>query len=159
MEATQEQTPPAIEEKTGLTVQQGPTAKEMAAVEEANAARAKALADAEQARAEQNNEEPISIIGLAAQGHKQLHDAILAHRNKPKPEYIPPPRTERQMSALAEELEAGRRAQQRAEEQQRSRPVEPTDASKEGFTTPVYRPGDMVPDPMTGKMGAIDSAS
>lgn len=136
-------------------VQSGPTAKEMAAVEEINSARIKAQIEREQAVAENSARESPTLIEVAAQGMDALHAAILARSQEVPPPYVPPPRTERQMSQLQEELEAGRRAQQRAEAQQASRPVEKTDMGKEGFTTPVYRPDNMVPDPMTGKMGAI----
>lgn len=131
-----------------------PTAKALALAEEENMARRVAHAKAEEQKL-QPTEEPLSILNLAAQGHDVLHAAILKHRDQPKKhEYTPPPRTERQMTALQEELEAGRRTQQRAEEQQAHRPVEKTDGRKEGFTDPVYRPNNMVPDPMTGKLGS-----
>lgn len=85
-----------------------------------------------------------------------LLDALREHAKKSEAvEYVPPPRTARQMSALEEELEAGRRAQAKAEAQQASRPVNPAEPVKEGFTTPVYRPGDAVPDPVTGKLGVF----
>jgi hypothetical protein len=128
------------------------TAKQMAAAEEENLARLKALSDAMQVQAEQANAPPELTIGeLALQGHEAIEEAMRKHNAQPPlPPYIPPPRTPRQMTALEQELEAGRRAQQRAEEQQRSRPVEAPDMNKEGFTTPVYRPDNMVPDPMLG---------
>lgn len=135
----------------------GPTAKEMAAAEEQNLARVKAIIERQQAEAEARAVEPISIIGLAAQGMDALHDAIRQHNEQSAvKEYIPPPRTERQMSQLEAELEAGRRAQQKAEAQQAARPVPPRDPN-EGFTNPVHRPNDMVPDPMTGKLGPISA--
>lgn len=129
--------------------QAGPTAKEMAAAEEVNAARNKARIEREQVLAEGKPEGP-TLIEVAAQGMDALHQAIQLRSQEKAPEYVPPPRTERQMTALQEELEAGRRTQQRAEAQQASRPVEKTDVGKEGFTTPVYRPDNMVPDPMLG---------
>lgn len=147
-----------------IEVQTGPTAKEMAAAEEANLARAKAIIDRqqEQAAAQAVEDTRPTLIGLAAQGMDALHDAIRAASEvKPEP-YIPPPRTERQMTQLEQELEAGRRAGLRAAEQAeigrvaRARQAA-EDKAKEGFTTPVYRPDDMVPDPMTGKMGPISS--
>lgn len=131
----------------------GPTAKEMAAAEEANVARLRALTEQQQRQAEPVAPEP-TIIGLAAQGMDVLHDAIRARSQQPThPEYVPPPRTPRQMEALQEELEAGRKAQARAEEQQkvaqqaRAQQAHAEAIAKEGFTTPVHRPGDMVPDP------------
>lgn len=145
-------------------VQTGPTAKEMAAAEEANLARAKAIIDRqqEQAAAQAGEDTRPTLIGLAAQGMDALHDAIRAASEVNPEPYIPPPRTERQMTQLEQELEAGRRAGLRAAEQAeigrvaRARQTA-EDKAKEGFTTPVYRPDDMVPDPMTGKMGPISS--
>lgn len=136
MEANQE----APQEKSELT------AKQMAAAEEVNAARLKGLMDAEQKAAEEGAYEPMSILGLAAQGREALLEGLRQHAERTAvKEYIPPPRTARQMSQLEEELEAGRRSQQRAEAQQAARPVDPTPPN-EGFTTPVHRPGDFVPN-------------
>lgn len=139
--------------------QTGPTAKEMAAAEEANAARVKAIIDKQQQEAEAAKTEQISIIGLAAQGREALLEGLRQHQMRSKPpEYIPPPRTERQMSQLEAELEAGRRTQQRAAAQAAARPVPPKDVS-EGFTTPVYRPGDVVPDPTIPAAGGSVAGS
>jgi hypothetical protein len=141
-ENTQDQmeaSPEASQEATG------PTAKQMAAAEEANQTRVLKLAAQADAPPPQ---EAVPLADVAARGYDALHEAFRRHNenNKPK-EYVPPPRTARQMSVLEEELEAGRRTQQKAQAQQdASRPV-PPDGNKEGFTTPVYRPGDVVPDP------------
>lgn len=124
------------------------TAKAIAAAEEQNAARLVAQKQAEEARAAAQAEEPVSIIGLAAQGREVLLDHLRQHAQRAKkPEYVPPPRTDRQMSQLEEELEAGRRAQAKAQAQLDARPVVKADPVKDGFTTPVYRPGNLVPDP------------
>lgn len=158
MEATQEQTEPEVQAKIAEANPevQGPTAKEMAAAEELNAARLKAQADREQQVAEKAAEEPVSIIGLAAQGRDVLLDQLRQHAERTKkPEYVPPPRTERQMAQLEAELEAGRRSQARAQAQLDARPAPVQDVGKEGFTTPVYRPDNMVPDPIKGGMGPI----
>lgn len=152
MDATQEAAPEAAKE---VETQAGPTAKEMAAIEELNSARIKAQIEREQAIAEGAARETPTLIEVAAQGMDALHEALRQRSQEAPPPYVPPPRTERQMSQLQEELEAGRRAQQRAEAQQASRPVEKADLNKEGFTTPAYRPNNMVPDPVTGKLGAI----
>ena len=137
MEASQE-TPPEV-----VTVQSGPTAKEMAAAEEQNQLRMRALAAQADAPPDP---EPVNIVEVAARGYDALHEAFARHNAiKPK-EYIPPPRTARQMSALEEELEAGRKAQQRAEAQRDAARPPPPDRN-EGFNTPVYRPGNLVPDP------------
>lgn len=151
-EDSQEQAPP--EDQVPI----GPTAKEMAAAEEVNAARIKAHMARENAAAEAKNEEPVSIIGLAAQGREVLLDQLRQHAERTKPkEYIPPPRTARQMSQLEEELEAGRRSQARAQAQQDARPAPKVDPNKEGFTTPSYRPNNMVPDPIRGGLGPIST--
>lgn len=138
MEASQEKAPEAVPE------QSGPTAKEMARAEEINQLRMRQLA--EQA-AKPPAEPDVNVIEVAARGYDALQEAFAKHNAKKPPEYVPPPRTARQMSALEEELEAGRRSQQRAEAQKAAAPANPTDTRKEGFTTPVYRPGDVVPDP------------
>jgi hypothetical protein len=160
MPSAEEQTAAPTEATKAEAVQEpiGLTAKEMAAAEEQNAARAKAIIDRQQAQltAAQEADERPTLIGLAAQGMDALHDAIRANSQTPVADYIPPPRTERQMTQLEQELEAGRRAQQKAQAQQDARPVPVKDVS-EGFTNPVHRPGDMVPDPMTGRMGPIST--
>lgn len=132
-----------------------PTAKQMAEAEEINAARLRKLAE-QNARMAEPKEEPPALIGLAAQGMDVLHDAIRAHSNQPThPDYVPPPRTARQMTALQEELEAGRRASQRAKEQQQvaaewRAKQSASERAAEGSTTPVHRPGLMVPNPAGG---------
>jgi len=137
--------------------QSGPTAKEQAMIEERNAALAKAQVDAQQeARPSVQDAPPDerNILGIAAKGRDHLLEQFRAmneERSKRKP-YEPPARTQRQMDTLNEELEAGRRAQQRAEAQQASRPIEKPPVN-EGFTTPVYRPGDVVPDPTIPAIG------
>lgn len=121
------------------------TAKQMAAAEEENALRFKKIIDAQQAAAVKAQEEPITILGLAAQGRDALLDGLRKHAEQSAPpEYVPPPRTDRQMSQLEAELEAGRRAGSRAAEQQANRPVPPKDPN-EGFTTPVHRDGSHGP--------------
>jgi len=126
--------------------QTGPTAKEMAAAEEANALRAQQIINRQQEEVARAAQEEVSIIGLAAQGREVLLEQLRQHAERTKkPEYIPPPRTARQMSQLEEELEAGRRSQAKAQAQLDSRPP-PEKPVNEGFTTPVHRPGDFVPD-------------
>jgi hypothetical protein len=144
----------AVEEKAPVETpeQSGPTAKEMAAAEEQNALRAKRLAEQQQAPPA---EDPVNIVEVASRGYDALQEAFAKHNAKKPPEYVPPPRTARQMSALEEELEAGRRTQQKAEAQKLAAQPPTVDLRKEGFTTPVYRPGDIVPDPVTGKLGAF----
>lgn len=154
---TEEPTAEAPEEKSKET--QGPTAKQMAAAEEINSARAKLLSE----RANQDTVEPVPLADVAARGYEALHEAFRKHNEMManKKEYVPPPRTDRQMSLLEEELEAGRKAGERARQQQEaSAAARAREAAaqqlKEGFTTPVYRPDDVVPNPLltgTGKAG------
>ena len=130
--------------------QTGPTAKQMAAAEEINAARQAALTAQRQ---QEPAPEPPTLIEVAAQGMDALHEALRQNANRPVPEYVPPPRTERQMTALEEELEAGRRRVAQNEEHNRvaaewRAKAAKEERAKEGFTTPVHRPADVVPDPM-----------
>lgn len=127
------------------------TAKQMAAAEEINALRAKQLSDAQQ---EGPDHAAVPIADLAARGYDALHQAREAHRAKAAraAPYVPPPRTDRQMSVLEEELQAGARAVERNRAQQAASRPAPADPRKEGFTTPVYRPGDVVPDPIAKGM-------
>lgn len=121
------------------------SAKLLAAQEELASLKLKQAAEAVQTEAASRNDEPITIIGLAAQGMDVLHDAIRKHNAQPAiPAYSPPPMTERQIAAREEELAAGRRTQAKAQAQWDSRPI-PEKVPNEGFTTPVHRPADFVP--------------
>lgn len=138
MEVVQEKPPEAPVE------QSGPTAKEIAALEaaSANQRRADIAAMAQQG-------EPVSLLNVAAKGRDALAEQFREHARKTaenKKAYVPPPMTERQLSNREEEMAAGRKAVERAQAQKDSRPMPKADV-KEGFTTPVYRPGDVVPDP------------
>jgi hypothetical protein len=145
MEAVQEKTPVASAELSAEPNE--PTAKALAQAEETNAARLLALARKQNEEAEAAKQEPVNIIGLAAQGREALLEGLRQHAEKSKPvEYIPPPRTPRQMAQLEAELAAGRRVQQKAAEQLAHRPPPERDRN-EGLTTPVHRPGNLVPDP------------
>lgn len=154
MELTSQQSPEASPEPTQPMPEapQGPTAKQMAAMEELNQVRALRLA---QQAAEPPPPPSPNITDVVSKGYDALHEQFRLHNERSKPkEYIPPPRTARQMSALEEELEAGRRAGERAraqqEESNRLKALQQAaEAAKEGFTTPVYRPPNAVPDPMT----------
>lgn len=70
----------------------------------------------------------------------ELHDRIVALR-QPKPAYVPPPPTERQAERTRLEMEAGRRATERATAQQTARPATQPDRTQ-GVNTPVHRPAD-----------------
>lgn len=149
----QEKTMEAQTETQSAEAVPEPTAKQMAEAEAINAQRLRQQID------NQNippPPEPVMLVEIASRGYDALHEAHRQASEHKVAEYVPPPRTARQMSALQEELEAGRQAQQRAEAHQKlHRPPGAEDAAKEGLNTPVYRPNDVVPDPMTGRLGAI----
>lgn len=151
MPTDQDQEKPQQEtlEPTGLT------AKQMAAVEEANAKRVVDQKNVEAQRAERDAYEPISIMGLAAQGREKLLDGLRAHAQRAlPPPYVPPPMTERQLTSLQEEMQAGARAVARAQASKirAGHPLLPQ--ANEPLTTPVYRPNDHVPG-MNSKDPAI----
>lgn len=148
---TQEKTMEAVQEKTQevsvepSTPPTEPTARALAAAEEENSARLAALVRKQQEEAEASSTEPMNILGLAAKGREHLLDGLRQHAQRAKPaEYIPPPRTPRQMAQLEAELAAGRKTQQKAAEQLAHRPPPERDRN-EGLTTPVHRPNDFVP--------------
>ncbi len=148
MEASLEQTP--LPSQALPPEPTGPTAKQLAAVEEQNQLRALKLI-------EQQNQPPapppVDIREVAARGYDALQEQFKRHAEaSKKKEYVPPPRTARQMEALQEELEAGRRVSERAAAQAAAAKPPKVDASKEGFINPVYRPNDVVPDPISGGM-------
>lgn len=167
MEASQDLNSPAEQAKpeapTEASEQKaGPTAKEMAAIEEANAKRAQDIIKRQQAllaaEAEQNAQP--TLIEAAAGGIDALHEAMRKASEVQVPAYVPPPRTERQMTSLQAELAAGKRAGERAREQNRiaaeSRArTAAKEKAKEGFTLPVYRPGDVVPDPTIPAINSV----
>lgn len=148
MEASQDRPAEAPAEKTKETPEavSGPTAKELAAAEEANQSRLLKLAA--QANAP-DPDPPVNIAEVASRGYDALQEQFRRHNENvaKKKEYVPPPRTSNQMSRLQEELEAGARAVAKNQERQAAARPEPTDLRKEGFTTPVYRPDNLVPDP------------
>lgn len=158
MPEVQEQSEETIVEASAET--RAPPLKEAAKHEEAALAdalaKAKAIddavADAMEGRPTStepvNIPEPeVSLASIASQGREALLDAMRRHSENKPPPYVPPAMTERQLSRREEEMEAGRRAVARAQAQQAARPVPVEDRVKEGFTTPVYRPDNAVPDP------------
>ena len=149
MEATQQNTEPTAETIPPSAAEPiGPTAKEMAAAEEVNQARLLRQAQMQQ---EEVVISAVPLADVAARGYDALQEQFKRHNEAvaKKKEYVPPPRTPNQMNRLQEELEAGARAVERAKAQQAARPPqEPPVGNKEGFTTPVYRPDNVVPDPM-----------
>jgi hypothetical protein len=91
--------------------------------------------------------ERTTLIGAAAKGRESLLAKLRDHSQKPKEVYIPPPMTERQLSRREEEMEAGRRAVAKQQAQITHRPVPPHDSREGGPSTPIHRPGNLVPDP------------
>lgn len=92
--------------------------------------------------------ERTTIIGAAAQGREFLLARLRQHSDKPKEVYVPPPMSARQLEKLELEMAAGKRAVERAEAQNTNRPVPPRDPREPGPSTPVHRPGNIVPDPL-----------
>lgn len=76
-------------------------------------------------------------------------------REKAEQPVPPPPMTDRQKAAIAEEQEAGRRALARHAESQKLRPP-PVREKSDGSSNPVFRPGDYVPSMDKGQVGARD---
>ena len=129
-------------EKAGVSAKDAAAAEERAMAERLRAARQN------EADARELNAEPEMLVSVAAQGRETLLQKLREHRAKveAKPVYVPPPRTARQQEALEAELEAGRRAQAKHQEQWDSRP-QPKPDPREGSSAPVFRPGSLVPDP------------
>jgi hypothetical protein len=126
----------------------GPSAKDQAMIEERNAAERIAQQRASEEHASMPpppaDDEP--VVSIAAKGLDYLHQKLREHAAKPKPVYVPPPITEGMAERIREEQETGARAVRKHEAQQAARP-QPVRDQREGFTTPVYRPNDVVPDP------------
>ena len=76
---------------------------------------------------------------------KEFSDKVLAARNVPKPEVVPPTQTPRQMTQTQLEMEAGRKRSEAAAEQYAKLKPVVRDGS-EGSTTQVFRPRDHVPN-------------
>lgn len=137
------------------TETRGPSLKDQALAEEANAARMKRASDAQQedpTAVAPKQEEFVSLGEIASRGYDALHDAYRLQREADanKPVYVPPALTPRQHAAREEELEAGRRAVARHAERIANQPAPDRNAleiAAEGQTNPVYRPANLVPDP------------
>lgn len=138
-----------------------------------NTTNARALADAEErAQAQKLAEikamnpeaqsEPVEdltvlpMVTILERGRDALEEAMRQNQRKMQEAaaaYVPPPRTEAQNSRLQEELEAGRKAQAKAEEQlrlQRELAARTQPDPREGTSTPVHRSGLSVPNPKGG---------
>jgi hypothetical protein len=76
---------------------------------------------------------------------EQVHDRIRDNRlvAEKEPERPKPMMSDRQRDVRDAELEAGRKAQAKAQEQQANRPRGPVQ-TKEGVMSPVHRPADFV---------------
>jgi hypothetical protein len=98
----------------------------------------------------------LPMVTILERGRDTLEEAMRQNQRKMQEAataYVPPPRTEAQNSRLQEELEAGRKAQARAEEQlraQRELAARTQPDPREGTSTPVHRSGLMVPNPKGG---------
>lgn len=91
-------------------------------------------------------DEFVSIAGLASQGREALVAKLRDHMEKSAPkEYVPPALTERQMTRTQMEMEAGRRASERHAAQAAHRP-QPKPEASDGYTAPVFRPAGHVPN-------------
>lgn len=146
----QNDNPPETNEQTDdiqASAESDSSAREAAALEERlNAERiAQARNESDIAGEEM---ERATLIGTAAKGRDALLDKLRDHANKPKEVYSPPAMTDRQRTRLEEEMAAGRRAQEKAQAQQAHRPVPPHDPREPGPSTPIHRPGNLVPDPI-----------
>jgi hypothetical protein len=129
-----------------LMAEKDTSVREAAALEEKMQAEKLAAIKAANEKAEQAEEEP--LVSVAARGREYLMEKMREHAEKSKKaEYVPPPMTDRMRANINAEMEAGRRAQAKHEAQQASRPV-PVKEKWDGSNTKVYRPGDVVPDPM-----------
>src|ERR1700679_1525132 len=114
----------------------GLTAKQAAELEERQGAENRARTEEVQKAAE-TGEEPLKLINVASKGRDALAAAFAEHNRKAKekPAYQPPPMTERQLALRQEEMEAGRKAQQKAQASIEAGRMRKADPVKEGFTT------------------------
>jgi hypothetical protein len=90
----------------------------------------------------------VTLAGAAAHGREFLHEQIRRQRaaaEAKREAYTPPPATERQISQREAEMAAGRKTVAKHAEQLANRPQVKPDLRKEGFSTPVSRPGEHVP--------------
>ncbi len=93
-----------------------------------------------------DTEEVVSIAALASRGRDALVDQLRKHMvNSAPKEYTPPGLTDRQAARLKEEMDAGRRASERSAAQS-ALARQPKPDPTVGYTVPVYRPADHVPN-------------
>ena len=97
----------------------------------------------------------LPMVSILARGRDALEEAMRQHQQKKhdEPPYVPPPMSAAQAARLNEEIEAGRRTQQKhqaqVEEQRKLRAAQSREPW-EGSNTPVHRPGIQVPNPTGG---------
>lgn len=139
------------DENTQAEAEDNVSAREAAELEERLAV--EAIASARQngddaGAAEENAIQQTTLIGAAAKGRDHLLQKMREHsaNTAAKAAYVPPPLTDRQRERLEMEMAAGKRANAKAQAQADFRPVPPKDKS-EGYSTPVHRPANVVPDP------------
>ena len=101
------------------------------------------------------NEAPKNtVVREAGLSFPELEAQVMAARNQPKPEYVPPKPTPRQAEKIKQEMEAGAKRTAYFQEQEKLRQQIPPDPN-EPTNTPVFRPKEFVPninskDPATG---------
>lgn len=151
MDAAMEKTLAAVDNSGG-----GFNAKAAAAAEERAMAERIAAANAEQPAviaapgALEYVEEDLATV--ASKGRDYLMQKLREHNDAlaRKPAYKPPEMSAQMRDRINEEMEAGRRAQQRHEEARKAQLPPDRNANEiaaEGSNTPVFRPGNMVTDP------------
>lgn len=136
-------------EKSGVDVERK-AIQDAAAAEERRAAELIAQVREAQAEPTPAPKQDESLVSVMAGGREHLLQRMRAHMAEAqakKEAYRPPPLTERQQAAIAEEQEAGRKARERHERELASRPPPPAKEKWDGTNTPVFRPGSAVPDP------------
>ncbi len=90
-------------------------------------------------------QEFVSIAALASKGRDALVDAMRTHINRPEPEYVPPQPTERQRTRTEMEMDRGRKTSERHAASALAA-LQPKPDPSDGYTVPVFRPGDHVPN-------------
>lgn len=98
----------------------------------------------------QTLEVPEETLSPAAKRLRAVQEEILARRNTPKPEYVPPPVPPAIAEKTRLEIEEGRRRVAAAEAAKQNRPPPPRDPAT-GTMEPVYRPKDFVPNMNQGQ--------
>lgn len=98
----------------------------------------------------QSQEVPQETLTPADKRLREIHAQIIAQRNAKPPVYVAPPLPPGIAEKTRLEIEEGRKRNAMAEEAKATRP-QPKPDKTEGTTTPVFRPGDFVPNMQQGK--------